>query len=127
MVFIGLVYHPYCKLQTADSGLGKAAPEMASTGSHHRRRGLSSRAGKTALSLHVGDDVVLEAGRQTPAMPLKLYCELPPGHWRQARLRTFGNGHSALYMTSWLWGPGVAKILARIAMTRAMAMDRLQL
>ena len=91
MVFIGFVCHPYCRLQTADSGLGKAVPEMASTGSHRRYcRGLSSRAGKTALSLHVGDDVVLEAGRQTPAMPLKLYCELPLGHWRQARLRTFG-------------------------------------
>ena len=94
MVFIGFVYHPYCRLQTADSGLGKAVPEMVSMGSHCRYcRGLSSRAGKTALSLHVGDDVVLEAGRQTPAMPLKLYCELPLGHWRQASLRTFGNGH----------------------------------
>ena len=61
-------------------------------------------------------------GRQTPAMPLKLYCELPLGHWRQARLRTFGNGHF-----TWHLGPGVAKILARIARTRAMAMDRLQL
>ena len=109
--------------QTADSGLGKAVPEMVSMGSHCRYcRGLSSRAGKTAVSLHVGDDVVLEAGRQTPAMPLKLYCELPLGHWRQARLRTFGNGHF-----TWHLGPGVAKILARIARTRAMAMDRLQL
>ena len=91
MVFIGFVYHPYCRLQTADSGLGKAVPEMVS--------------------------------RQA----VKLYCELPLGHWRQAGSPPEDIWQWALYMTSWPWGPGVAKILARIARTRAMAMDRLQL
>ena len=63
-----MVYHPYCRLQTADSGLGKAVPEMVS--------------------------------RQA----VKLYCELPLGHWRQAGSPPEDIWQWALYMTSWPWG-----------------------